>query len=50
MTAFFSKKNFALTGKIRQQLTTYLQCLGFGQGLKPFGKGAPPKGWPSDLD
>ena len=31
-------------------MTTYLQCLGFGKGLKPFGKGAPPKGWPSDLD
>ena len=27
-----------------------LQCLGFGKGLKPFGKGAPSEGWPSDLD
>ena len=53
MTALFSKKfcsDWQNIDKIRQQLTTYLQCLGFGQGLKPFGKGAPPKGWPSDLD
>ena len=27
-----------------------MQCLGFGKGLKPFGKGAPSEGWPSDLD
>ena len=53
MTALFSKKfcsDWQNIDKIRQQLTTYLQCLGFGKGLKLFGKGAPPKGWPSDLD
>ena len=26
------------------------QTLGFGKGLKPLRKGAPSKGWPSDLD
>ena len=54
MTALFSKKKICSDwqniDKIRQQLITYLQCLGFGQGLKPFGKGAPSEGWPSDLD
>ena len=41
-------KEFCGIGLLREQVSTYLHCLGFGKGMKNFGSGEPPKGWPSE--
>ena len=41
-------KEFNGIGLLREQVSTYLHCLGYGKGMKLFGSGNPPKGWPSE--
>ena len=41
-------KEFCRINLLREQVSTYLHCLGFGKGMKLFGSGDPPKGWPSE--
>ena len=42
-------KDWKGISSLREQVSTYLHCLGYGKGMRAFGSGVAPKGWPSEI-